>query len=413
MKAASESTSKASSGLPAVSIIINNHNYGQFLGSAIESALNQTYANCEVIVVDDGSTDNSRQVIESFGSRVHSIVKTNGGQASALNVGFERSKGTLVLFLDSDDQLDAGAVECVVGAFEPGVGKIQFSLGFMSEDGGFLPQAYPDPAGPLPNGDFSRSILERGVQNTPPTSGNAFSRSVLEQIMPIPEADWKIGADAYLLVVSPLFGRIVSIPRVLGRYRMRGRLPRHALAEGAPGVPHAAWGADAVLRVLEYEERKLAALRSVASRRGETVSDDWPLGNRSYVDCRIYMLLHHAGQHPFKGDSRIGLAYHGVSAACRLRRPGLPWLARVLGYYAVLGMAPAPWARLLTQWRILPWTRPGSAREAIRDLVRSSLRSAVPPASPPVEDLRGQHREVAADQDVESPSCSDGRTPKD
>ena len=85
------------------SIVINNYNYGRFLPEAIESALGHTYPNTEVIVVDDGSTDNSREVISKYGSRVISVLKANGGQGSAFNAGFAASKGDLIFFLDSDD----------------------------------------------------------------------------------------------------------------------------------------------------------------------------------------------------------------------------------------------------------------------------------------------------------------------
>src|ERR1035438_2741424 len=79
--------------LPLMSVIIDNYNYGGFVRDAINSALDQTYPNVEVIVVDDGSTDNSREVISSFGNRVISVLKENGGQSSALNAGIARSSG--------------------------------------------------------------------------------------------------------------------------------------------------------------------------------------------------------------------------------------------------------------------------------------------------------------------------------
>src|SRR6266700_1460758 len=102
---------------PLASIIIDNYNYGRFLEQAIESALNQNYLRTEVIVVDDGSTDNSREVIARYGNRILPLVKDNGGQASAFNAGFRRSHGEVVLFLDADDALfptaAAGAVEAL------------------------------------------------------------------------------------------------------------------------------------------------------------------------------------------------------------------------------------------------------------------------------------------------------------
>ena len=79
-----------------VSIIVNNYNYGRFLGEAIDSALGQTYPRLEVIVVDDGSTDNSRDVISSYAGQLTALLKCNGGQASAFNAGFAASRGEVV-----------------------------------------------------------------------------------------------------------------------------------------------------------------------------------------------------------------------------------------------------------------------------------------------------------------------------
>jgi glycosyltransferase involved in cell wall biosynthesis len=86
-----------------VSVIINNFNYGEYLGSCIESVVAQTYEKLEIIVSDDGTTDNSRAIIESYGSSIIASFKFNGGQASALNAGYKMSSGDLVIFLDADD----------------------------------------------------------------------------------------------------------------------------------------------------------------------------------------------------------------------------------------------------------------------------------------------------------------------
>src|SRR5258707_8837609 len=91
--------------MPLVSILINNFNYGRFLPEAIESALGQTHPRLEVIVVDDGSTDNSREVIARYGNRVLPVLKDNGGQASAFNPGFRCSHGGVIPFLDGQDAL--------------------------------------------------------------------------------------------------------------------------------------------------------------------------------------------------------------------------------------------------------------------------------------------------------------------
>src|SRR5260370_20141390 len=99
------------------SVIVNNYNYERFLREAIDSALNQTYRNTEVIVVDDGSTDGSLEIIASYGQRIIPLVKANGCQNSALNAGFSLSRGDVILFLDSDDVLVPSAVVAAVDAF--------------------------------------------------------------------------------------------------------------------------------------------------------------------------------------------------------------------------------------------------------------------------------------------------------
>src|SRR5260370_31944470 len=99
MRSSSTPAPSAQTGLALVSIIIPNYNYGRYLRIAIDSALAQTYAPVEVLVVDDGSTDNSREVIESYGDRIAPIVKANGGHGSALNAGDAASSGNTVTFL--------------------------------------------------------------------------------------------------------------------------------------------------------------------------------------------------------------------------------------------------------------------------------------------------------------------------
>ncbi len=99
-----------------VSIIINNYNYARYLPHAIDSALDQTFSPIEVIVVDDGSNDDSEEVIREYGDLITAIFKPNGGQASAFNVGLRHSEGDYVIFLDADDILLPHIVESIVDA---------------------------------------------------------------------------------------------------------------------------------------------------------------------------------------------------------------------------------------------------------------------------------------------------------
>src|SRR5579859_6087931 len=119
------------------SVVVNNHNYGRFLRAAIDSALAQTHSEVEVVVVDDGSTDDSAAIIASYGDRIVPILKDNRGQASAVNVGVARSHGEIVFLLDSDDVLRPDIVERVVHAFEadPAVVWVMFRLEVIDRDG--------------------------------------------------------------------------------------------------------------------------------------------------------------------------------------------------------------------------------------------------------------------------------------
>ena len=203
-----------------VSIIINNYNYAQYLPSCIESAVAQTYGNTEVIVADDGSTDNSRAIIESYGSSVIPTFKLNGGQASALNAGYKKSSGDLVIFLDSDDILWPSCVSEVIRYWRPNLMKLHFNLAIIDSAGTPLGSLYFKP--PLPHGDLREQLLTEGTVATMPTSGNVFPRTFLDHVMPMPEVGWERDADAYLFNLAPLSGEVGAIDEPLGGYRSHG-----------------------------------------------------------------------------------------------------------------------------------------------------------------------------------------------
>ena len=106
---------------PLVSILVSNYNYARYIGESIQSALDQTYANIELIVCDDGSTDDSVQVIEQYerkDPRLRFIRKANGGQASGFNAAFAASRGEIIALLDSDDLFLPHKVERIVADFQ-------------------------------------------------------------------------------------------------------------------------------------------------------------------------------------------------------------------------------------------------------------------------------------------------------
>jgi glycosyltransferase involved in cell wall biosynthesis len=200
---------------PLVTILINNYNYGRFLQGAIDSALNQTYRNLEVVVVDDGSTDDSREIIASYGNRIISVLKENGGQASAFNAGFAASRGEIICLLDSDDSFDPCKVESVVPRCRPN-SMLFHRLRLEPGEGVFPPFNAPP--------DFFR--FARQYRFVPyvgsPTSGLVFHRELALRLMPLPTEYVRTCADDFIVRGAALIGEVIGIPDVLSSYRVHG-----------------------------------------------------------------------------------------------------------------------------------------------------------------------------------------------
>jgi glycosyltransferase involved in cell wall biosynthesis len=208
---------------PLVSILINNYNYGAFLAAAIESALAQTYPHTEVIVVDDGSSDQSAEVMQRYGDRIIPIFKPNGGQASAINVGFAASQGSWICILDSDDEWLPNKVEQVVDQSRVyrQASVIYHRVQSMNPDA--TPLGQPWPPYPVIRGNIATVVRQTGGWwPFPPSTGLSFSRQFLSQVMPIPEVDYRICADTYLADLAPFFGDVIGVEQALSRFRMHG-----------------------------------------------------------------------------------------------------------------------------------------------------------------------------------------------
>jgi glycosyltransferase involved in cell wall biosynthesis len=301
----SKSTGEAVS---LVSIIIDNFNYARFIREAIDSALAQSHTPVEVIVVDDGSTDNSREVISSYGARISAIFKPNGGHASAFNAGFRASHGSIVMFLDADDALLPNAVEEVVRAWHPRVAKTQFVLAYIDAAGRALGGTVPYSPARMPDGDIRASILGAGGYVGVPTSGNAFARTVLDRILPLPEAQWRQAADTSLEIIAPFLGDVVSIRNTLGRYRI------HESNHGMLGE--------------ELDSRKLRvkiiidlqrewALSRFANQSGFTIPRDWAAREPAHLKYRLASLRVDPAHHPLIDDRPTRLMLIGAGSCWR------------------------------------------------------------------------------------------------
>lgn len=207
------------------SIIITSFNYAQYLREAIDSALAQRYGNFEVIVVDDGSTDGSREIIAGYGERVVAVFKENGGQGSAFNSGFHASGGEIVVFLDADDVLFPDVLAETATEFQqPEVVKVQWPMWATHADGRRTGKQWPSR---LSDGDLRDVVLANGPASitSAPTSGNAWRREFLHRVLPVPEhiSYYRVCADEYLYNLAPLAGRIQTLREPKGLYRLHGR----------------------------------------------------------------------------------------------------------------------------------------------------------------------------------------------
>jgi glycosyltransferase involved in cell wall biosynthesis len=182
-----------------VSVLINNYNYARFVSDAIDSALEQSYRPLEVVVVDDGSTDDSRTVIERYGDRIVPVFKTNGGHGSTFNAGLTHARGEILGFLDADDRFAPDKVARVAEVFAqyPEAGWC-FHRVRMVDDATGATLAHSRQRG---SGAYDvRDELARGKLRfaSPPTSGLSFRRSTLEAFFPIPEAAHTLISDRFV-----------------------------------------------------------------------------------------------------------------------------------------------------------------------------------------------------------------------
>jgi glycosyltransferase involved in cell wall biosynthesis len=202
---------------PKLAIVIPCFNYERFVERAIRSVLDQGRDDCEVVVVDDGSTDGSWDAISRSGATAYRIE--NSGARRACLFGLDKTRAPFVLFLDADDELKPDALGTIVDNLDPGVAKLQFPLTRIDSDGDVISGAFPPLETFRGRDALCRQVLENGVYKSPPTSGNIFRRDVCELLR---EADYDKFVDGVILFAAPFMGDVVSVSKELGNYRIHG-----------------------------------------------------------------------------------------------------------------------------------------------------------------------------------------------
>jgi glycosyltransferase involved in cell wall biosynthesis len=211
---------------PAVSVLITCFNYGPYVGEAIESVLRQTYEVSEIVVSDDGSSDNSCEVVEGYASRdgrVKLVRGAHGGMAACLNGAYAASSGDVVCLLDADDVFLPDKVEAVVEAF-----RDNRDAGFCTHRALLMDHkarrrgVYP--LGSLPVGDCAFSTFSNAgiLMGLPPTTNLSLRREVAERLFPI-SAELTGYAEQMIHRLAPLMTELCSANAALAEWRQHGK----------------------------------------------------------------------------------------------------------------------------------------------------------------------------------------------
>ncbi len=207
-----------------VSVLVTAYNYARFIGEALDSVLGQTYPGwVECIVVDDGSTDGTDEVLEPYRDRVVVLRQANQGQAAAFNAAFRASTGDVLCLLDADDLWRPRKVERVVQEFErfPEAGLVHHALRVVDGTGVGLDAPFFGRTPPA-QGDV-RGVMRRKVLRWmfTPTSGLCVSRAVAAWVFPL-RTTLRISADELIAPVAALLAPVRYVDEPLGLYRIHG-----------------------------------------------------------------------------------------------------------------------------------------------------------------------------------------------
>lgn len=235
---------------PSVSVIVPTYNRADLVSEAIDSVLRQTHADLEAIVVDDGSSDDTSDVVSGYRDpRVVSVrIEHSGLVGVARNVGLEHARGELIAFLDSDDAWLPDRLERTLAELRGTVGVVCSNAQIMDETGASTGALYLD-ADPHARGRAFQRLIEK--DNFVITSTVLTRRKLLDRVGYFPELQLLRGVEDYdLWLRLALITDFVYIPAPLVRYR------RHvgSMNEGADIPTH--W--QALVCIMDRTEGELA-----------------------------------------------------------------------------------------------------------------------------------------------------------
>ena len=210
-------------GGPRVSVVVAAYNYADYLGAAIESALGQDVPDgeLEVIVVDDGSTDATPEVVASFGDRIRAIRQDNQGLVGATHTGIAAARGEFITFLDADDEWPRDRTRKLVDAMDrhPQAGVVYGDMEIIDADGRRLHRSFRELTGlePLTGRVYGRLLAANAV-----SAGAMMVRAALKDTFHPPVADAPLQQDWWIVCRVAEVADVVAIPDVVNRYRHHG-----------------------------------------------------------------------------------------------------------------------------------------------------------------------------------------------
>jgi glycosyltransferase involved in cell wall biosynthesis len=364
-----------------VSIIIPNYDYAEYLAAAIDSALGLDWPTVEVIVVDDGSRDHSRTVIESYGDRITAIFQPNGGQTAACNAAFAEAQGEVVIFLDSDDWLEPSLIRELAAVWRPGLSKVQFQMKIVDAHGRATGSVLPQyDIVPTPR-QITAWATNTASYPTPPGSGNAYARAFLDRLFPLDVRER--ACDSHCLAAAPFLGDVVTVAKPLVAYRVHGRndgaMTRMDSGRFATEVTRARWR-------FEYAQR-------IARSANLHLHDGVFRRSMSMLPYRLASLRLDPARHPLRGDTAAKVMRDVVRAF--FVPQGLARRARLalLVWSGLVAMSPRFASERLILWRFASSSRPRALRKLLRLLALVSSSGGAPQGRkrPHVATMRDVH----------------------
>jgi len=305
---------------PLMSVIINSYNYGCFIEECIDSVLAQDFRaeQREILVVDDGSTDDTAERVKKYDGRVRYLYKKNGDQASAVTYGFSHAKGDLIALLDGDDIWLPRKLSLVAEEFakHPRAAMVFHKYAFWDyrDNSTWEPSYFSEVSGDV-LGD-RRKLLSYSAA---PTSSLVFCRDALQRLSGIP-LDRPFNYDAYLIMAVLFLGPVRYVPELLAKNRVHGR-NRWAADKNGPDPQTvrrrtARLGAaiDVLRDWMQTNEPNARAQAGIVLRRYHLLNENWlfelnPPG-------RLRLFLHDVRHNLLYGPTmtRSGLAYKWIYA---------------------------------------------------------------------------------------------------